>query len=226
MYLEWRAATKYRPGKCQPRTHALLGQGRMPLSCQECHLVRKDDTIVRTIPLTPFPSLQRRTAPMPKLRGDSFSVYLPRLAGEVSRSGAESPSGPLPCQCLAPHLDLISMSCWMSLLNMGFDQQEEQSHLVTGSSDSVLSVMSSPTGPQQTLGCTSHRHWPIKSGMPPKAHFLLLAPPQKNSVLGIPASRTYPQILSLKKLKSPGKSRLLFSLPVPCKGPSLFPRAQ
>lgn len=112
------------------------------------------------------------------------------------------------CQCLAPHLGLISVSCWMSLLNMGFHQQEEpkarllQSHWVTGSSGSILSVMSSPRGLQQILGCTSCRHWPIKSGTQPKAHFHLLAPPQKNSILGIPASRTFPQIPSLKKVKS------------------------
>lgn len=33
---------------------------------------------------------------MPELCGDLFLAYLPRLAGEVSRAGTESPSVPLP----------------------------------------------------------------------------------------------------------------------------------
>lgn len=73
-----------------------MGQGRKPLSYQEYHSVKKNDTIVRMIPLTPFSSLQRTTALMPELCGDLFLAYLPRLAGEVSRAGTESPSVPLP----------------------------------------------------------------------------------------------------------------------------------
>lgn len=63
----------------------------MPLSCEEYHVVRKNNTIVRMIPLTLFPSLQRRAALMPKLYGDLFSAYFPLLASEVSRAGTESP---------------------------------------------------------------------------------------------------------------------------------------
>lgn len=67
-------------------------------------------------------------------------------------------------------------------------------------------------GLQLIPACTSCRHWPLKSGMLPTAHLHLLAPPQKNSILGISASRTS-QIPLPKKGKSLGKSRFCFLFP-------------